>query len=83
MAQILENTDRQESIEDIVNELNHHDFNELWQDEKIRSIFKAITWPRPLTAIKYTLETITASTIIGLLLYVYGYGINQLIALFQ
>ena len=48
-------------------------------DNSIAGIIKAIQWPSFLKALKYAFYTMTASVVIGLFLFIYGYGINQMI----
>ena len=48
-------------------------------DNSIAGIIKAIQWPSFSKALKYALYTMTASVVIGLFLFIYGYGINQVI----
>ena len=48
-------------------------------DNSIAGIIKAIQWPSIPKALKYAFYTMTASIVIGLFLFIYGYGINQVI----
>lgn len=48
-------------------------------DNSIAGIIKAIQWPSFLKALKYAFYTMTASVVIGVFLFIYGYGINQMI----
>jgi preprotein translocase subunit SecE len=54
----------------------------LWKNDSFKGILKAIQWPKFTKALQYTVYSMIASGIIGGILYIYGYGINQLISLF-
>ena len=49
-------------------------------DNSVSGIIKSITWPSFSRALHYAFYTMAASIVVGLCLFIYGYGINQLVA---
>lgn len=50
-----------------------------WQDPTVRGILKSITWPKFLPAVKYAVYCLAASVVIAAILYIYTYGIHELL----
>lgn len=50
-------------------------------DSRTTAIIKTIEWPSFGTACKYALQSLTASIVIGAVLYGYGAAISSLIAM--
>lgn len=51
-----------------------------WKDESICGILKAIQWPTPFVAARSAALSMAASAVIGGMLYLWGYVVNQVIA---
>lgn len=83
MAQFATKTDKRTELNDVVSDIHRNDVNNAWADNTVKGIIKAIQWPKPLTAIKYAAYSISASVVIGGILYVYGYAINQAISMIR
>lgn len=79
MAQILEKKEFREEAAGII---NVHASNEKdWSDNSIKGIIKAVEWPSFKEAVTSGLCTMVSSAVIGGILYVYGYAVNQLVSL--
>lgn len=83
MAQITTNAEKRTNLSDVINDMNKEQVAMKWQDNSVKGIIKAVEWPHPLKALKIALGSMGASVVISLILYFYGYGINQVIALLQ
>lgn len=83
MAEFKTSTERRSQLNQAVSAVSRPDKSMGWQDDTIRGIIKAVQWPSFPKAVKNTLGTMSASVVIGIFLYFYGFCINQLIAFLQ
>lgn len=81
MAQFMTKTEKRTELNNVINDIQCGNENDKWADNSVKGIIKAIQWPKPLVAMRNAVYTISASVLIGGVLYLYGYLINQAIAM--
>ena len=51
-------------------------------DNSVSGVLKRLNWPSLATAIKYAINCMIATAVIGILLTMYEFGINAILSLF-
>lgn len=80
MAEFTTSTERRSKLPEEFSDLSVRGRQKNWQDNSVKGIIKAVEWPPFKKAAKDAVCAMTASAFIGACLYLYGFGINQIIA---